>query len=78
MAPVFRIDTRPVAYHGVALLRSEYMSKPEPVPARPDIATQIYNQSLHTIMVAKVCQGNEPIDRVVKWAQNELAGLLRT
>ncbi|TMJ68806.1 MAG: extracellular solute-binding protein [Alphaproteobacteria bacterium] len=47
-------------------------------PARPDIATQIYNQSLHTIMVAKVCQGNEPIDRVVKWAQNELEGLLRT
>ena len=29
-------------------------------------------------MVAKVCQGNEPIDRVVKWAQNELEGLLRT
>ena len=46
-------------------------------PARPDVATQIYNQSLHTIMVAKVCQGNEPIDRVVKWAQSELEGMLR-
>ena len=47
-------------------------------PARPDIATQIYNQSVHTIMVAKVCQGNEPIDKVVRWAEGELEGLLRT
>ena len=47
-------------------------------PARPDVATQIYNQSLHTIMVAKVTQGNEPIDKVVKWAEGELEGLLRT
>jgi ABC-type glycerol-3-phosphate transport system substrate-binding protein len=47
-------------------------------PARPDVATQIYNQSLHTIMVAKFCQGNEPIDKVVKWAEGELEGLLRT
>jgi len=46
-------------------------------PARPDVATQIYNQSLHTIMVAKVCQGNEPIDQVVKWAKSELEGMLR-
>jgi len=46
-------------------------------PARPDVATQIYNQSLHTIMVAKVTQGNEPIDQVIKWAQGELEGMLR-
>ena len=47
-------------------------------PARPDVAAQIYNQSIHTVMVAKVCQGNEPIDKVVKWAEGELEGLLRT
>ena len=47
-------------------------------PARPDIAAQIYNQSIHTVMVAKVTQGNEPIDRVIKWAEGELAGFLRT
>jgi ABC-type glycerol-3-phosphate transport system substrate-binding protein len=46
-------------------------------PARPDVATQIYNQSLHTIMVAKVTQGDEPIDQVIKWAHGELEGLLR-
>ena len=46
-------------------------------PARPDVATQIYNQSLHTIMVAKVTQGNEPIDQVIKWAQGEVEGMLR-
>ena len=47
-------------------------------PASPDIrrgldvASQIYNQSIHTIMVAKVCQGNEPIDKVIAWAKGEL------
>jgi ABC-type glycerol-3-phosphate transport system substrate-binding protein len=46
-------------------------------PARPDVASQIYNQSIHTIMVAKVCQGNEPIDKVIAWAKGELEGLLR-
>ena len=46
-------------------------------PARPDVAAQIYNQSIHTIMVAKVCQGNEPIDKVIAWAKGELEGLLR-
>ena len=35
-------------------------------------------QSVHTIMVGKVCQGNEPIDKVIKWAESELEGLLRT
>jgi ABC-type glycerol-3-phosphate transport system substrate-binding protein len=47
-------------------------------PARPDIAAQIYNQSIHTVMVAKVTQGNEPIDKVIKWAEGELAGFMRT
>jgi extracellular solute-binding protein len=47
-------------------------------PARPDVAAQIYNQSLQTVMVAKVAQGNEKIDAVVKWAANECEGYLRT
>src|SRR5262249_51297052 len=46
-------------------------------PARPDVASQIYNQAVQTVMVSKVTQGNEPIDKVVKWAESELEGLLR-
>ncbi|HTT37905.1 MAG TPA: extracellular solute-binding protein [Burkholderiales bacterium] len=47
-------------------------------PARPDVAAQIYNQSLQTVMVGKVTQGGEKIDAVIKWAANELEGYLRT
>lgn len=47
-------------------------------PARPDVASQIYNQSIHTIMVGKVCQGKEKIDDVLKWAEKECEGYLRT
>ena len=46
-------------------------------PARPDVASQIYNQALPTVLVSKVTQGNEPIDQVIKWAQGELEGMLR-
>jgi len=46
-------------------------------PARPDVGAQVYNQSIHTIMVAKVCQGKEDIEKVVKWAESELEGFLR-
>jgi Bacterial extracellular solute-binding protein len=47
-------------------------------PARPDVAAQIYNQSLQTVMVGKVTQGGEKVDNVLKWAANELEGYLRT
>jgi ABC-type glycerol-3-phosphate transport system substrate-binding protein len=47
-------------------------------PARPDIAAQIYNQSLQTVMVAKVAQGGEKIDDVIKWAEGECEGYLRS
>jgi ABC-type glycerol-3-phosphate transport system substrate-binding protein len=47
-------------------------------PARPDVAAQIYNQSIQTIMVAKVAQGKEKVEDVVKWAEGELEGYLRT
>jgi ABC-type glycerol-3-phosphate transport system substrate-binding protein len=46
-------------------------------PARPDVASQIYNQAVQTVMVSKVTQGGEPIDKVVKWAEAELEGFLR-
>jgi ABC-type glycerol-3-phosphate transport system substrate-binding protein len=47
-------------------------------PARPDVASQIYNQSIHTIMIAKVSQGKEKVDEVIKWAEKEVEGYLRS
>ena len=47
-------------------------------PARADVAAQIYNQSLQTVMIGKVSQGGEKIDDVVKWAKNECEGYLRS
>jgi ABC-type glycerol-3-phosphate transport system substrate-binding protein len=47
-------------------------------PARPDVAAQIYNQALQTVMIAKVAQGGEKIDDVIKWAHGECEGYLRS
>jgi ABC-type glycerol-3-phosphate transport system substrate-binding protein len=47
-------------------------------PARPDVAAQIYNQALQPVMIAKVTQGGEKIDNVIKWAQGECEGYLRS
>ena len=47
-------------------------------PARPDVASQIYNNSIHTIMISKIAQGKEKIDDVIKWAANECEGYLRS
>jgi ABC-type glycerol-3-phosphate transport system substrate-binding protein len=46
-------------------------------PARSDVGAQIYNQAINTVMVAKFTQGNEKLDEVIKWAENELEGTLR-
>jgi hypothetical protein len=46
-------------------------------PARSEVGAQIYNQAINTVMVAKVTQGNEKIEDVIKWAENELEGTLR-
>jgi ABC-type glycerol-3-phosphate transport system substrate-binding protein len=46
-------------------------------PARPDVAAQIYNQSIHTVMIGKVAQGKEKIEDVIKWAAKECEGYLR-
>jgi len=45
--------------------------------ARPDVASQMYNQALQPIMVAKMTQGGESIDKVIKWAEGELESYLR-
>jgi maltose-binding protein MalE len=46
-------------------------------PARSDVGSQIYNQAINTVMVAKFTQGGEPLDDVIKWAERELEGTLR-
>jgi len=47
-------------------------------PAQPEVGAQIYNQALPTVMVAKFTQGGEKLDNVIKWAEGELEGYLRT
>jgi hypothetical protein len=46
-------------------------------PARSEVGAQIYNQAINTVMVSKFTQGNEKLDDVIKWAENELEGTLR-
>jgi hypothetical protein len=46
-------------------------------PSRSEVGAQIYNQAINTVMVSKVTQGNEKIEDVIKWAENELEGTLR-
>ena len=46
-------------------------------PARTEVGAQIYNQAINTVMVAKFTQGNEKLEDVIKWAENELQGTLR-
>jgi hypothetical protein len=47
-------------------------------PARSEVGAQIYNQAINTVMIAKFTQGKEKLDNVLKWAENELEGTLRT
>jgi hypothetical protein len=47
-------------------------------PARSEVGAQIYNQAISTVMVAKFTQGGEKLDVVIKWAENELEGTLRS
>jgi hypothetical protein len=46
-------------------------------PARSEVGAQMYNQAINTVMVAKLTQGNEKLDDVIKWAEKELEGALR-
>ncbi len=47
-------------------------------PARTEVGAQIYNQAINTVMVSKFTQGKEKLDDVIKWAEGELQGTLRT
>jgi len=56
---------------------ADYQPSVTGFPARPAIGAQIYNQSLHTVMVAKVAQAKEKVEDVIKWAEREVEGYLR-
>jgi ABC-type glycerol-3-phosphate transport system substrate-binding protein len=47
-------------------------------PARSEVGAQIYNQAINTVMISKFTQGKEKLDDVIKWAESELEGTLRT
>ena len=47
-------------------------------PARSEVGAQIYNQAINTVMIAKYTQGKQKLDEVIKWAENELQGTLRS
>lgn len=46
-------------------------------PAPIAIATQMYNQAVLTRMIAKYAQANEPMQKVLGWAESEIEGYLR-
>ena len=57
--------------------RGDELTSMAGAPARQEVGAQMYNQALPTVMVAKFTQGNEKLDEVIKWAENELQGYLR-
>ena len=46
------------------------------VPARPEIAMQIYSRGTQPAMLAKLFNG-QPIPEVISWAEEELSGFVR-
>jgi ABC-type glycerol-3-phosphate transport system substrate-binding protein len=46
-------------------------------PAPPQIAAQIYNQSIMPKMILRVAQG-EPMDKTLAWVEREVEGFMRT
>jgi hypothetical protein len=46
-------------------------------PAPAEIAVQIYNQGIQAKMIARLVQNNEPMDRVLSWAHQEVEGFKR-
>jgi hypothetical protein len=46
-------------------------------PAPAEIAVQIYNQGIQAKMIARLVQNNEPMDRVLTWATQEVEGFKR-
>jgi hypothetical protein len=45
--------------------------------APPDVAVQIYNQAVHTVMIAKYTFQKQSMDQVLAWANNEIEGYMR-
>ena len=37
----------------------------------------MYNQGIQTKMIARMVQNNEPVDRVLAWAEREVEGFKR-
>ncbi len=46
-------------------------------PAPAEMAVQMYNQGIQTKMIARLVQNNEPVDRVLGWAEQEIEGFKR-
>ena len=46
-------------------------------PAPPEYASQISAQGILPNLVARVTQGGDPFDDAIKWAENELEGIMR-
>jgi ABC-type glycerol-3-phosphate transport system substrate-binding protein len=46
-------------------------------PAPPAIGAPIFVQGVYAVMTAKACQAKQPINEVIKWAENELEGFQR-
>lgn len=46
-------------------------------PAPAEIAVQMYNQGIQAKMIARMVQSNEPVDRVLSWATQEVEGFKR-
>ena len=47
-------------------------------PAPHAIANQIYTQATMTKMIARHTQGKQSIKKVIRWAESELEGFMRT
>ncbi len=60
-------------------VRQHHNAKPSIAlaPAPPEVAVQMYNQGIQTKMIARMVQNNEPVDRVLAWAEQEVEGFKR-
>jgi hypothetical protein len=69
--PVGTVYNYPVRPHHKATPSIAY------APAPAEIAAQMYAQGIHAKMIARLVQSNEPMDRVLAWAEQEVEGFKR-
>jgi ABC-type glycerol-3-phosphate transport system substrate-binding protein len=69
--PVGTVYNYPVRRHHNATPSIAY------APAPAEIAVQMYNQGIQAKMIARMVQNNEPLDRVLAWAEQEVEGFKR-